>query len=297
LPLSGRLVGLFVAIPPGSLLETNQVRPDLPSFYEVTVGLSIFLAIFGAYLLWRDVRRENSVAQLRTEFVSGVTHELKTPLTSIRMFAETLQIAEESGVDTAEKRAEYVETIIRESERLTRLLNNVLAFAQIERGERAYYMQSVDLRNVVEEAESMIRLSLEENGMQLEVSIVGDVPVIAADDDAMLQAVLNLLSNAIKYSGKSRRIGLSLYREGSNAVIAVTDHGVGIPGAEQKLIFESFYRVRGGDESQAVSGTGLGLAIVSDIALAHGGSVSVESNVGDGSTFFIRIPVDRDLGP
>jgi signal transduction histidine kinase len=291
LPLDDRLMGLRVSIPAESSTSFVGAAQDLPSMQETTVALAILLALFGAYFLWRDTNRDRAIAELRAQFVSGVSHELKTPLTSIRMFAETIQIADEAGIDTTEKRAEYLDTIIRESERLTRLLNNVLAFSQIERGRRNYQMQREDLRQIVDNAVDMLRFPLHEKGFTLDVSKPDKLPLVAADRDAIEQAILNLLSNAIKYSGNSRRIELAVSLEESEAVISVRDHGIGIPEKERTRIFDSFYRVSG-NESQAISGTGLGLAIVDHIVRAHGGSIAVESELEKGSAFYIRLPIE-----
>jgi len=293
LPLSERLADLRVAIPAGSEFSLASSGPEVPSFYQVTVFLAISLAGFGGYFLWRDAKRDAALVQLRSQFVSGVTHEIKTPLTSIRMFAETLQIADETGAATPEKRIEYLETIIRESERLTRLLNNVLAYSQIERGQRTYHMQQVHLQDVVDEAARMMLFPMSRKGLSLNVSFSEEVPAVEADRDALKQAVLNLLSNAVKYSGESNLIELKVYRQETDAVISVSDQGIGIPEAELQRIFESFYRVTA-NGSDAIGGTGLGLSIVDHIARAHGGSVSVESRVGEGSTFHIRIPIHRE---
>jgi signal transduction histidine kinase len=284
-----RLAGLRVMVPEDdpALSEAGLTGP---SFYGVTIALALAVSMFGAYFLWRDTRRESALVQLRSQFVSGVSHELKTPLTSIRMFADTLQIAEETGADDPAKRIEYLNIIVQESERLTRLLNNVLAFAQIERGSQSYEKQAVRLQDILEDAARIMRFPLEEKGFALELDFADDVPAVQADRDAIEQAVLNLLSNAMKYSGKNRYVALRLCRQQDNAVISVMDHGIGIPLAAQDRIFESFYRVPG-KQAQAVGGAGLGLAIVDHIVRAHDGTVTVQSEPDRGSTFSIRIPL------
>lgn len=293
-PMDERLAGLRVVVPDDdpALSEASTAGP---SFYGVTIALALAVAVFGAYFLWRDTRRESALVQLRSQFVSGVSHELKTPLTSIRMFADTLQIAEETGAADPAKRAEYLNIVVQESERLTRLLNNVLAFARIERGSQTYEKRAVRLQDILEGAAQIMRFPLEEKGFELELDLAADVPAVQADGDAIEQAVLNLLGNAMKYSGKNRYVALRLRRNQEDAVISVADHGIGIPLAAQKRIFESFYRVPG-EQGQAVGGTGLGLAIVDHIVRAHGGSVTVQSEPGRGSTFSIRIPLGGEHG-
>jgi signal transduction histidine kinase len=207
------------------------------------------------------------------------------------MFAETLQMADETNSSDVKVRTGYLDTIVSESERLTRLLNNVLDFSRIERDQKTYHMEAADLPEVVDAAVKTMRFPLSEQGFDLHVDISDDIPPLHIDRDAIEQAVLNLLSNAMKYSGKSREIELKLSRQNGCALIQVSDHGVGIAPAEQRRIFDRFYRVNS-NENRAISGTGLGLALVAHIAEAHQGRVEVESRVGQGSTFSIRIPVN-----
>jgi signal transduction histidine kinase len=260
------------------------------SFYVVSLVLVLGLTAIGGYLVWRDVRRELRVAELRSQFVSSVSHELKTPLTSIRMFAETLQMR---GLADPKIHAEYLDTIVNESERLTRLLNNVLDFSRIERGQKTYQMQSTPLTDVIDACVHTMQYPLAEQGFRLRVSIAEGIPPIEADRDALEQAILNLLANAMKYSGKSRDIDLRVSRQNGNAVIQVADYGIGIPAKEHQRIFEKFYRAPG-PENRAIPGTGLGLALVDHIAKAHGGNVDVASSPGQGSTFSIRLPISAE---
>jgi signal transduction histidine kinase len=274
------------ANPEGAPLELGMSLQQW--FYVLSLALIVGLTLFGGHLLWRDTRRETRMAELRSQFVSSVSHELKTPLTGIRMFAETLQMR---GMSDPEIHSEYLETIVNETERLTRLLNNVLDFSKIERGQKNYHMQSATLSGVLDAVTRTMRFPLSEQGFDLRMDIAGDIPPMNIDRDAIEQAILNLVSNAMKYSGESRVIDLRLFSEGGNAKIRVTDRGLGIPAEEQKRIFEKFYRVPT-PENRAISGTGLGLALVAHIAEAHGGSVEVESAVGQGSTFTIVLPID-----
>jgi signal transduction histidine kinase len=250
------------------------------------MALILGMTTLGSYLLLRDMNRDLRMAELRTHFVASVSHEIKTPLTAIRMFAETLVLGR-----TAEARAqtEYLQTIMNESERLTRLVDNVLDFSKLEQGKKIYQMSTTALQDVVRSAARAIEYPLAQQGFTLQVSVDENVPPTAADADALQQAILNLLSNAMKYSGSSREIELSLALEGVDAVIAVTDHGVGIELQEHGRIFEKFYRVRS-SETDFVGGTGLGLTLVKHIAEAHRGRVEVRSELGRGSTFAIRIP-------
>jgi len=260
------------------------------SFYLLTLFLVLGVTSFGAYLLWRDVRREVQTAEMRSQFVSSVSHELKTPLTAIRMFAETLSLGR---TRSSESQKEYLGTIVNESERLTRLLNNVLDFSKIETGRMSYQIKTTPLSEVVHAAARTIRYPLSQQGFILNLEIDEGTPAVKADRDALEQAVLNLLSNAMKYSGDSRDIALRLGAKDGHAVIQVTDNGFGIDSQEQENIFEKFYRVRS-PENDRITGSGLGLSLVDHVVKAHGGHVTVESTPGKGSTFSIHLPLENN---
>ena len=258
-------------------------------FYVVALLLVLSVTLFGAYLVSRDVRRELRLAEMRSRFVSAVSHELKTPLTAIRMFAETLQLGRSPDPET---QTEYLETIVNESERLTRLLNNVLDFSKIERGQKEYRRTPNDLADIVSASARAMRYQLEQQHFTLNVEVQDGVPPANVDRDAIEQAILNLLSNAMKYSGASRAIDLRLTRVDGEAVIEVVDRGVGIDAGDQSRIFEQFYRVpaKGND---GIPGTGLGLTLVRHIAEGHGGRVTLKSAPGEGSAFAIHLPLER----
>jgi signal transduction histidine kinase len=262
---------------------------NLPQqFYMAALALALTVALLGGYLLWRDVRRELGMAELRGHFVSSVSHELRTPLTAIRMFAETLR---EGRLEREETREQYLDTIVSESERLSRLVDNVLDFSRIERGQKTYRFRPLSLGEVARAAARAVQYPLTSQGFRLTMEVDEEMPMARGDPDALEQAVLNLLTNAIKYSGDSREVGLRLRRLEGGAEIQVVDRGIGIPPEDQKRIFEKFYRapVR---ENELLPGTGLGLTLVEHVARAHGGSVAVESRPGEGSTFSIRIPLE-----
>jgi signal transduction histidine kinase len=254
----------------------------------LVLPLVLAVTAVAAFLLWRDVRREIETAGVRAQFVSSVSHELKTPLTSIRMYAQTLLM----GRHRAETdRRTYLETIVNESERLTRLINNVLDFSRIERGGRNYHMEPVPLASVVNDAARAMSYPLEQGGFELHVQVAEGIPDIRCDGDALTQAVVNLLSNAVKFSGSAKSIELELARDGDSAVIRVRDHGHGIDRRHHAAVFERFFRTPEA-ESKGLPGTGLGLALVAHVAHAHGGTVDLDSAPGHGSTFTIRLPLD-----
>lgn len=257
-------------------------------FYLLTLLLVLGVTLFGAYLLWRDVRRELRVAELCTQFVSGVSHELKTPLTAIRMFAETLRMRRSTD---AQVQDEYLDTIVNESERLTRLLNNVLDFSKLEQGKKQYQREPCSLADIVEATANAMQYPLQQQGFELHVDTADDLPSVDVDRDAIEQALLNLLTNSMKYSGESRDIDLRLRKCNGDALIEVSDRGVGIEPEEQVRIFEKFYRAHT-PENDHIPGTGIGLTLVEHIAKAHGGRVTVQSVPTKGSTFSLHLPLE-----
>jgi two-component system phosphate regulon sensor histidine kinase PhoR len=204
------------------------------------------------------------------------------------MFAEALTMGVQKK-PVAQK--EYLQTIISESERLSRLLNNVLDFSKIEQGTRTYRFETTSLEEVVRAAEKAMAFPLDQKGFHLQIDIEEGIPPILADRDALEQAVLNLLHNAMKYSGDSREIQLRLRRTGGVAQVDVIDHGIGILEENKHQIFGKYFRVSG-IENQKIPGTGLGLTIVSHIAQFHGGKIEVESHPGEGSTFSLILPLE-----
>ena len=257
--------------------------------YLLMMGLAVGLAIIGSVFFWRDVRRDLETAELRSLFVASVSHELKTPLAAIRMFAETLRLRR---FREPEKETEYLDTIVNESQRLDRLIANVLDFSKIEKGRRIYRFEKTSLEEVLESAIRVMDYPLRQKGFQLKLTLRADIPEINADPDALLQAVLNLLDNAVKYSGDAREIELSLERSELNAIIRIRDGGIGIPASEHQRIFEKFHRVPD-PKNEGVVGAGLGLALAEHIVKAHGGRIEVESRPGEGSVFSIVLPLEN----
>jgi signal transduction histidine kinase len=259
------------------------------SFYLIALLLVLCVTLFGAYFLWRDVSRELQMAEMRSQFIASVSHELKTPLTAIRIFAETLRLGRP---EDPQAKSEYLDTIVNESHRLTRLLNNVLDFSKIEKGNRTYRKELACLTEIVNAAAQATQYPFKQQGFHLNVQMEDNLPDIEVDRDAIEQAIQNLLSNAMKYSGESREIDLRVQNRDGQAVIEVTDQGIGIEPAQQKRIFEKFYRVPS-EENERIPGTGLGLALVFHIVKAHDGHVELRSLLGKGSTFSIHLPLEN----
>ncbi len=259
--------------------------------FAFNVTLSALLAVVllgGIVVALRTASREIHLSQMKADFVSNVSHELRTPLSSIRVFGEFLSLGR---VRSTSKIREYGEYIEAESRRLTQLINNILDFSKIESGQKIYRFKSADVAQVVDEIVKTFDVRLKHDGYRIHVERE-PVPLIArVDADAIAQALHNLVDNAIKYSGDSREITIRLETENGSIVISVEDRGIGISREEQEKIFERFHRVSTGLVHD-VKGSGLGLAIVNHVVNAHGGSVTVESEVGRGSTFKIHLPAD-----
>jgi len=264
------------------------LRPTSGKLYAAILLLTIGATLLAAFLFLRDVRREIQMAEMRSHFVASVSHELKTPLTAIRMFAETLVL----GRTGAQATSDYLQTIVNESERLSRLVDNVLDFSRIEQGDKVYRMQSTCLADVVRAAARTMQYPLSQLGFTLRISIDENIPKLQANADALEQAILNLLANAMKYSGEARQIEMVLRHSGEEALIDITDHGLGISREDQAKIFDKFYRVRS-VETDRIAGTGLGLTLAQHIVEAHKGRVVVSSELGFGSTFSVRIPIQE----
>lgn len=234
-------------------------------------------------------RRSEELSELKSYFISSVSHELRMPLTSIRMFAETLRSGK---IKSVRKRNEYLGIIHGESERLSRLIGNILDFAKIERGEKTYHFAATDLKDVSLRAANAMRYQFEKSGARLTVRISKRLPKISADSDALEEAILNLLSNALKYSTRKKKVNLKVFKASRYLAIEVADEGIGIAPSELPHIFDRFYRVAD-FRTRQVGGAGLGLALVEHIVKAHKGKIAVASIPGKGSRFTIQLPISQ----
>jgi two-component system, OmpR family, phosphate regulon sensor histidine kinase PhoR len=253
----------------------------------ITVALTVILSGFFV-MLW-NVRRERRLSELKSEFISNVSHELKTPLSLISMFGELLSMGRTRSPEQA---TEYAEIIRRESVRLSRLIDSVLDFAKIERGVDVYeFADDQNLAEIVGRALDLSRHRLERADMVLEAHIADDLPPVRIDANAITVAVLNLVDNAIKYAADGKRLEVWLRRGDDDGVeLEVRDHGPGVPEDEREAIFDRFYRSRT-VRLKPIRGSGIGLALVKHIAEAHGGEISVRTGDGGrGAVFRIWIP-------
>jgi len=269
--------------------DAQALQQNLTMRRNRRIGI-IFLAIVligvGGMSTARFVRTELDSARMKADFAANVSHELRSPITQIRLKAESLMLGLS---DTPEEQARDYHSIVRESERLSRLVDNVLDFSAIERGAKTYALVPGDLGDSVRTAVEAVETSAELVERDLFVRIMPDLPIVAHDADAIAQCVINLLSNAAKYSDPDKPIRLEMVREREGVAVRVIDEGIGIPEADVQQIFEPFFR--GGDASvRRRKGTGIGLAITFYIVSAHNGSVDVVSNPGQGSTFSLWFP-------
>ncbi len=254
--------------------------------------LVIFIAaiILGGSLLTWQAHRNMIDARQKTSFVSNVSHELKTPLTSIRMYAELLS---EGRVKDPDKRKNYLQVIVAESQRLTRLVNNVLDFSRLEQGGKKYWPEKIDLAVYLNDLINSHRLRIKEAGLELETSFPEAKIVVQTDRDAIEQVLLNLIDNAIKYAGTGEELNISLKADNRNCEIRVEDRGPGIPEAHQDRIFEKFHRVD--DSLTSKQGSGLGLSIALRLLKDLGGDLRYEPREGGGCSFIIQLPLNLVL--
>ena len=294
----------------GYLLETNLDPPF--SNWKAAIGLKntnlddlarnsflhsagatvlvLFVLLLGIALIVRATDREARLAQAKSNFVSNVSHELKTPLSLISLFSEILALGR---VDNEEKKSEYYRIIQHESQRLHKTINNILDFSKIEAGRKTYDFVDGDMAEVIENVLSSYRYQIVNSGFDVQTNIEATMPSVSIDRDAMAQAISNLVDNAIKYSGEVKQVSITTKTQGSDLSIEIADRGIGIPRAEQSKIFDKFYRV-GNGLVHDVKGSGLGLSLVKHIIESHKGTISVESDVGKGSRFTILLPLARN---
>jgi len=280
-PLPWKLV---VSQPALNDLEQTALRENF--FYGVLLTVIVVLMLLGVFLIARDISRESETTRLKTEFVHNISHELKTPLTLIRLYGETLQRKQNL---TNEERKEAYEIITKESERLSHMINNVLDFSRIEMGRKEFNFSKANLGKVIRDTLESYRYHLEKKGFSVQANIATDLLEMNFDGDAIASILVNLLSNAMKFSPKDKEVTVKLFKKNGNAVLQVADKGIGISPREISRIFKRFYRSKHEIVSET-RGSGLGLTLVKHITEAHGGRITVESEPGKGSIFSVILP-------
>lgn len=271
------------------------LNPSAPTEFARSVrwmmgGLLCMLLIsilVGSVFVIKATRRRMELAKQQTDFVSNVSHELKTPLTSIKMFSEMLA---EGRVSSPENQTRYLKIITGETNRLTRLINNVLDFSKQKKGKERFHFVRCDLTELVDETLKNLRPGLEEKGFSVQVVGLDEPCWIQGDEDALSQVLVNIISNAEKYSDQIKHISIELIARDEKTRLIVKDRGMGIsPGDEEKM-FEQFYRAES-SMKKGIQGSGLGLTLSRDIIEAHTGRLWARNRTDGGCAFTIELPV------
>lgn len=277
----------IASYPRGSTID-ETARQDVFD-YSVLLAAAFLAVVGGLILATRTVSREVALARTRSDFVSNVSHELKTPLALIRMFAENLR----AGWVPEAKRSEYYEVMLSESERLSGVIDNVLDFSRMESGRREFHFRSTDITALISGILERYRYSFETAGIELVAALPEYAIVADVDRDGLAQVLVNLLSNAAKYIGDgTKQVTVTLTEDGDDFVVVVRDTGVGMSSDSLADIFAPFTRI-GDPEVHSVAGSGIGLTIVRHIVDAHKGRIDVESEPHESSTFRVRVPLRR----
>jgi two-component system phosphate regulon sensor histidine kinase PhoR len=252
----------------------------------ILISLLTLILILGVWIVYRNVKREVLLAQIKSDFVSNVSHELRTPLALISMFSETLEM---NRVKSDEKKKEYYKIISQEANRLGKIVNSILSFSKMEAGKRKYNFVESYLNDVAETVYGSYKFHLEHLGFTFSLDKDETIPILKLDEEAVSEAIVNLVDNAVKYSGDNKEIKIHTGKENNYAFVEVEDSGIGIPGKDQKKIFEKFFRVSSGN-IHSIKGSGLGLSIVKHIMDAHKGKIKLFSEVNKGSKFKLLFP-------
>lgn len=272
--------------PEYSGLFTSMFHMGAGIFLYIFIAILVILA-FGLIFTLQNVNNEMRLSKMKSYFMSTVSHEFKSPLTSIRQMAEMLV---DGRVSSPEKRLKYHTSILQQSERLSHLIDNILDFSKMEEGKKVFRFEKADIAPVVKDIVESFQYHMAGQGFDISLSISEPIPGIVFDREAMEQVMHNLLDNACKYSGTSRKIDVSLWSEMKDIIISVRDYGIGIRKEDHDKIFSRFYRA-GEELTQTVKGSGIGLTVVKQIVEAHKGTIDVESEVGKGSIFTVSIPL------
>ncbi len=290
----------YIAFPfpenlPGWKLLMSEERPGFMVFL-VKAGSGVYLYVFILIVLLMvlgftftiyTLNSELRLNRLKSEFISNVSHELKSPLTSIRMMTEMLH---QKRVTSEEQKSDYYSAMLAESERLSHLIDNILDFSRMEEDRKVYTFTEINPDELIRWFLDSIREKITDSGFEVRFIISGTIPFIMADRDGLLQILYNLVDNAIKFSGTSRRIDIEVSAGEDEVQLKVRDYGIGILMTDQEKIFDRFYR-SGEANRLRIAGSGIGLTIVKKIIEAHNWKIAMTSDVGKGSCFTISIPV------
>lgn len=249
-----------------------------------------FVLLLGGVLTYLNIKKQLQLAKIKSDFVSNVSHEIRTPLALISMYAESLQLNRVKG---EEKLQRSYGIIFREANRLTGIVNNILNFSKMESGRRKYVLDTFDLNKHVTAVADRYRDSIKNVDVEIILTLEKELDNVWGDKEAIDEALANLIENAIKYGKGDKKVEIATGLLDNMLWMEVKDNGIGIPEKEQKLIFKQFYRVTVGNLAHQAKGSGLGLNIVKQIVDAHKGKITVDSEVGKGSSFRIYLPMDN----
>jgi signal transduction histidine kinase len=279
----GDLILNLIEIDPSRIARKIK---GMQTWYFSIITVVLLAVTLALTSLWHNARAQLRLARKKDDFISAVSHELRTPLTSIRMYSEML---EKNWVKSKDKVAEYYKNMRQESERLSRLIENVLDFSRIQRGKKSYDFSLGDVNKYVRDVVEMMRPYASQNGFAIETQL-GEIQPTAFDGDAVTQIVVNLLDNAVKYARDAEDKTVIVRTRGDREFITieVEDHGPGVPHRQRKKIFEEFYRI-GAEATRETTGTGLGLALVKRFAQAHNGFVEIINARPKGAIFRVAL--------
>lgn len=266
-------------------LTRNRIRKNI-----ILLGVMDLILLLGAWLIYRNVSRQVELSQLKSDFVSSVSHEIRTPLALITMYIETLEMGR---VKEASKIKEYYTIILNETTRLSRMVNRILSFSQIESNKRKYSFTFSSLNEIVENAAASLKYSIDTRGFMYTFIPENDLPKVKVDREAVTDSLVNLIDNAMKYSTDRKNIIVRTGKTEDHVYLEVEDNGIGISAKDQKYIFDKFFRVTETNLANRVKGSGLGLAIVKQIMNAHEGKIYVRSSPGEGSLFRLSFPFKK----
>ena len=277
-----------------TLAKAEPVRKDitilLPEEKYIQVQTSVIYdennELYGVVGVFHDITQIRKLENMRTEFVANVSHELKTPLTAISGFIETLK---EGAINDKKEASKFLDIMQANTERLNNLINDMLVISKSESKEMKLELKKVNIEKILESISSMYKERIDKKSQKLIFEIANNFTEITADEEKLIQIFSNLIDNAIKFTGQGGVITVKCYDVQDKIKIEVSDTGIGIPKEHLPRIFERFYRVDKA-RSREMGGTGLGLAIVKHLIQLHGGTVSVESQPGRGSSFTVVLP-------
>jgi len=281
-------IAVYERYPLPLLKKMEEQKKGLYFYIAIIIFSAVFILGGGFFTLWA-LSREWRLAKLKSEFVSGLSHDLRRPLTSIRMFSEMLR---DGRIHQDQKRQEYYNIINSESERLTHLANNILDFSRIEAGKKKFDFKTENIANIVTDTVDRFRKYMADEDRQIKLIVEKNIPPVKIDANSMSQTIMNLISNAAKFSDPGKEIRVNLKTANDEVVLEIIDQGIGIPKSETGKIFKRFYRTSQKRVAET-EGSGMGLALVKYIVEAHKGRVNVGSQEGQGSNFSVILPCAR----